>query len=96
MYMNNLTTNEAYEVKVRGATRYFSSSNFIGSSTKLSNILLVIRCLMYKEMSYNQSYLSDARSLVGEKKLHLGQWSDTKAVFLQPGSKKSAIRNNCA
>jgi len=45
MYMNNLTTNEAYEVKVRGATR----------------------------------------SLVGEKKLHLGEWSETKAVFLQPG-----------
>ena len=25
---------------------------------------------------------------MGEKKLHLGEWSETKAVFLQPGSKK--------
>ena len=43
MYMNNLTTNGAYEVKVRGATR----------------------------------------SMVGERKLHMGSWSDTKAVYLQ-------------
>ena len=43
--MNNLTTNEAYEVKVRGATR----------------------------------------SMVGERKLQMGEWSETKAVFLQPG-----------
>lgn len=45
MYMNNLTTQQAYEVKVRGATL----------------------------------------STVGEKKLHLGDWSESKAVFLQPG-----------
>ncbi len=45
MYLNNLTTNMAYEVKVRAATR----------------------------------------SHVGERKLHVGDWSDTNAVFLQPG-----------
>jgi hypothetical protein len=45
MYLNNLTTNTAYEVKVRAATR----------------------------------------SHVGERKLHVGDWSDTNAVFLQPG-----------
>jgi len=45
MYLNNLTTNLAYEVKVRAATR----------------------------------------SHVGERKLHVGDWSDTNAVFLQPG-----------
>jgi hypothetical protein len=45
MYLNNLTTNLAYEVKVRAATR----------------------------------------SHVGERKLLVGEWSDTNAVFLQPG-----------
>ena len=45
MYLNNLTTNSAYEVRVRAATQ----------------------------------------SLVGVKKVHEGEWSDTKAVFLQPG-----------
>ena len=45
MYINNLTTNTAYEVKIRAATQ----------------------------------------SLVGVKKMHEGEWSDTKAVFLQPG-----------
>ena len=45
MYINNLTTNTAYEVRVRAATQ----------------------------------------SLIGEKKVHQGEWSDTKAVFLQPG-----------
>ena len=45
MYINNLTTNTAYEVRVRAATQ----------------------------------------SLVGVKKVHEGEWSDIKAVFLQPG-----------
>ena len=45
MYVNNLTTNTAYEVRVKAATQ----------------------------------------SLVGEKKIHEGEWSDIKAVFLQPG-----------
>ena len=45
MYINNLTTNTAYEVRVRAATQ----------------------------------------SLVGERSEHQGPWSDTSAVFLQPG-----------
>ena len=45
MYESNLTTNTAYEVRVRAVTW----------------------------------------SLVGEKKVHKGEWSDTKAAFLQPG-----------
>jgi hypothetical protein len=45
MYINNLTTNTAYEVKVWAATQ----------------------------------------SLVGVKKVHEGEWSDTKAVFIQSG-----------
>ena len=45
MYVNNLTTNTAYEVRLRAATQ----------------------------------------SLVGEKRVHEGEWSDTKAIFLQPG-----------
>ena len=45
MYINNLTTNTAYEVRVQAATQ----------------------------------------SLVGVNKVHEGEWSDTKAVFLQPG-----------
>ena len=46
MYLNNLTTNTAYEVKVRAATR---------------------------------SHVDP------DRKLHVGEWSDTNAVFLQPG-----------
>ena len=45
MYINNLTTNTAYEMRVRAATR----------------------------------------SHIGEKKMLEGEWSTTKAVFLQPG-----------
>ena len=45
MYINNLTTNTAYEVRIQAATQ----------------------------------------SLVGVKKVHEGEWSETKAVFLQPG-----------
>ena len=45
MYINNLTTNTAYEVRVQAATQ----------------------------------------SLFGVKKVHEGEWSETKAVFLQPG-----------
>jgi hypothetical protein len=45
MYINNLTTNTAYEVRIRAATQ----------------------------------------SPVGVKKMHEGEWSDTKVVFLQPG-----------
>ena len=46
--MNNMTTNTAFEVKVRGATR----------------------------------------SLIGERKMHMGDWSNTHAVYLQPGCEK--------
>ena len=45
MYINNLTTNTAYEVRVRAATL----------------------------------------SLLGDRKTHQGEWSNVKAVFLQPG-----------
>ena len=45
MYINNLTTNTSYEVRVRAATQ----------------------------------------SLVGERKMHRGEWSEVKAVYLQPG-----------
>ena len=45
MYINNLTTNTAYEVRVQAATQ----------------------------------------SLVGDKKVYEGDWSETKAVFLQTG-----------
>ena len=45
MYLNNLTTNLAYEMKVRAGTK----------------------------------------SHIGDKKLHLGEWSEIAAVFLQPG-----------
>ena len=45
MYINNLTTNTAYEVRVRASTQ----------------------------------------SLVGDRAVHQGPWSDTRAVFLQPG-----------
>ena len=45
MYINNLTTNTAYEVRIQAATQ----------------------------------------SLVGVQKVHEGEWSDIKAVFLQPG-----------
>jgi hypothetical protein len=46
MYLNNLTTNTAYEVKVRAATR---------------------------------SHVDP------DRKLHVGEWSETNAVYLQPG-----------
>ena len=45
MYINNLTTNTAYQVRVRAATQ----------------------------------------SLVGERRVHQGSWSEVKAVYLQPG-----------
>ena len=45
MYINNLTTNTAYQVRVRAATQ----------------------------------------SLVGERRVHRGDWSEVKAVYLQPG-----------
>ena len=48
MYINNIITNTAYEVRIRAATQ----------------------------------------SLVGVMKVHEGEWSDIKAVFLQPGCEK--------
>ena len=60
----------------------------------LTNFLMLFVC-WWLFRPYRSSFIPDTRSLVGEKKLHLGEWSETKAVFLQPGLKNEKHLQVC-